>query len=164
MPDKAQALKKALEDGINVLKETYGDDYDRALVTQNIPLLLEVMWPSIESYNDHHVVHTFNERFLARFPNHVLANYGPTVFDYVVGNVQTAVVNEVISVLECHLDLISDAQASPKLSHATEKRDWDVAAAHTKELISEIKQYRARGGRGNPQSNTGSHPVQETDE
>lgn len=156
MPDKERALRDALEAGINVLKENFGDDYDRALVLQNVPMLLGVMWPFIEGYHEHHAVRTFEEQFKKRFPNHVLTNYGGSVLDYIIGNTQTAVADEIILMLETWGQTMRDAQTYPKLAKSTESRDWEVAEAHLKDLISEVRQYRARGFRGHHSTHTGT--------
>lgn len=161
MLNREEALKKALEAGISTLTARYGEGYDRSLVFQNVPLLLEVMWPYIEDYNERYTICEFEELFKARFPNHVLVSYGSTLFDYVAGNIQTAVVNEIILVLETWEQTIQEARALPKLEQSAPPHDWEVALAHTKNLVSEIKQYRTRGAYGHHSTHTGSVPVQE---
>jgi hypothetical protein len=157
MPDRERALRDALEAGINVLKENFGDDYDRALVLQNVPLLLEVMWPFIEGYHENYAVDSFEEQFAKRFPNHVLVHYGGSVLEYIVGNVQTAVTNEIILMMETWAQTMHDAQENPRFnSTKAENRDWAVGRAHVQELISEVKQYRTRGARGSHPAHTGT--------
>jgi hypothetical protein len=145
MPDRERALRDALEAGINVLKENFGDDYDRALVLENVPLLLEVMWPYFEGYHERHAVRSFEETFKRKFPNYVLQNYGGTVLDYIIGNVQSAVCDEIIRMLESLGETMKEAQHYPKLMKDTQPRDWEVAQAHLREIISDIRSYRARG-------------------
>jgi len=161
MPDKETVLKLALEAGIRVLEEQYGKDYSRSMVTDNIAMLVEAMWPYLDSYQEMHVVKTFEAKFHERFPNHVLADYGPSVFEYVVGNTQTAVVNEILCMMEDWLTTMHGAQEIPKFQRTSIPRDWDVATAHIKELMSEVRQYRARGGKGHPQTHTGNLPIQD---
>lgn len=160
MPDRERALRDALEAGMNVLKENFGDDYDRAVVLQNVPLLLEVMWPLIEQYHEYHAVSTFEEQFAQRFPNHVLVHYGGSVLEYIIGNVQTAVANEIILMMETWAQTMQDAQNNPRFnSTKAENRDWQVGQSHVQELISEVKQYRTRGTRGHHPAHTGTITV-----
>lgn len=161
MPDREQVLKDALGAGIAILEETFGKDYDRELVLKNVPLLVEVMWPFIEGYHQRDAVRRFDDLFRARFPNHVLTSYGGSIFDYIVGNVQTAVTDEIILLLETWAATIKDAQNLPGRLSAREKRDWEIALAHTNELISEVRQYRTRGAHGHHSTHTGSIPTTE---
>lgn len=98
----------------------------------------------------------FEEKFSQRFPNHVLASYGGSLLDYIMGNVQTAVADEIILMLETWGQTMKEAQASPKLSNSTEERDWKVAEAHLLDLISEVRQYRTRGAHGHHSTHTGT--------
>lgn len=154
MPDREEVLRQALQAGIDVLREYLGDDEEYVLA--NIPTLLEVMWPYIESYHERHTIKEFEEQFLRRFPNHVLSSYGGSVFDYIVGNMQTAVADEIILMMETWAQTLKDASENPKFQRETESRDWDVALAHTNELISEVRQYRTRGSHGSHTTHTGT--------
>lgn len=168
MPDREEVLRQALQAGIDVLREYLGDDEEYVLA--NVPKLLEVMWPYIESYHERHTIKEFEKLFTTRFPNHVLANYGGSVFDYIVGNVQTAVVEEIILMMETWAETLKEAATNPKFQRETESRDWEVALAHTNELISEVRQYRTRGSHGPHVTHTGSvitsedHARQHSDE
>lgn len=153
-PDREEVLRQALQAGIDVLREHLGDDEEYLLA--NVPTLLEVMWPYIESYHEHHTIKEFEKLFLDRFPNHVLSNYGGSVFDYIVGNVQTAVVDEIILMLETWAQTLHEASEIPRFRKETETRDWEVALAHTQELISEVRQYRTRGSHGPHVTHTGT--------
>lgn len=156
MPDREEIFKKALEAGLSVLTEHYGEEYDKAYVLSNVPLLLEVMWPYIESYHEKNTLKEFEKQFSTRFPNHVLSSYGGSVFDFIVGNVQTAVVDEIILMMETWAQTLHEAAMLPKFQRETESRDWEVALAHTNELISEVKQYRTRGSHGPHVTHTGT--------
>lgn len=166
MPDREQVFREALEAGISVLVEhyRYGEEYDPAYVLSNVPLLLEVMWPYIESYHERHTVREFEEQFLNRFPNHVISTYGGSVFDYIVGNVQTAVVDEIILMMETWAQTLKEASDNPKFRKETESRDWEVALAHTNELISEVRQYRTRGTHGPHVTHTGNIETTDTED
>lgn len=157
MPDKEEVLRMALQAGIDVLREYLGDDEEYVLA--NVPVLLEVMWPFIESYHERHTIHEFEKLFKDRFPNHVLSNYGGNVFDYIVGNVQTAVVEEIILMMETWAQTMAEAQAMPHFHSAIPQRDWEIAIAHTNELISEVRQYRTRGTHGHHSTHTGTIPL-----
>ncbi len=98
----------------------------------------------------------FEEKFKARFPNHDLSSYGASEFDYVVCNVQSAVTDEIILVLETWAQTLHDAQQMPKFGRHTPPRDWQVAQAHIAELISEVRQYRIRGVQGHHSTHTGT--------
>lgn len=160
MHDKEEALAEALQAGINVLKKNFGDDYDRALVLSNVPMLLGVMWPTLEAYHDHSQIRTFEECFRERFPNHVMDHYGGSVLDYIMGNVQTAVANEILVMMENYLQTLEDAASNPTFAKNTIHRDWQVAEAHVNELMSEVRQYRARGNHGLKAVHTGSMATQ----
>lgn len=168
MPDREEVLRQALQAGIDVLREHLGDDEEYVLA--NVPTLLEVMWPYIESYHERHTIKEFEKLFATRFPNHVITNYGGSVFDYIVGNVQTAVVEEIILMMETWAETLKEAATNPKFQRETESRDWEVALAHTNELISEVRQYRTRGSHGPHVTHTGSvatsedHARQHSDE
>lgn len=96
----------------------------------------------------------FQRLFHERFPNHVLVNYGGSRFDYIAGNLQTAVANEIIDMLEAWAHTLKEASEIPRFKNKIEARDWEVAHAHTLELISEVRQYRTRGTKG-------PHPITE---
>lgn len=100
----------------------------------------------------------FNRLFGERFPNHVLVNYGGSCFEYVAGNIQTAVTNEIIDLLEAWAHTLKEASEIPNFKNKTEARDWEVAYAHTMEIISEVRQYRTRGLKG-PHPVTGDLPA-----
>ena len=150
-------LKLALQAGIDVLKENLREDEEYML--SSVPALLEVMWPYLENYHEHYKLKEFEEQFRSRFPNHPLSSYGGSVFDYVVGNVQAAVVDEIILMMETWDQTLKEAANLPKLRRETEARDWQVAHAHTQELISEVRQYRTRGAYGSHPTHTGSTPT-----
>lgn len=154
MPDREEALRQALQAGIDVLRDYLGDDEEYVLA--NVPKLLEVMWPFLENYHERHTIKEFEKLFSQRFPNHVISNYGGSVFDYIVGNVQTAVVDEIIMMMETWANTLKEAAHTPKFQKETESRDWEVALAHTNELISEVRQYRTRGSYGPHVTHSGS--------
>jgi hypothetical protein len=159
MPDREEVLREMLESGLKSLKEKFGEDFNPEAVLTTVPLLLEVVWPYIESYNERHSIRTFEEMFSRRFPDHELVNYGTTVFEYICGNIQTAVANEIIVLLESWGQTMDDAQGMKKFQESTEPRDWVVAQSHLKELISEVRQYIARGTGGLTSAHTGSIPT-----
>jgi hypothetical protein len=164
MTDREQALRDAIEAGISTLKKNFGEDYDRALVLQNVPLLLEVMWPFIEGYHARFTAHTFEEQFKRKFPDHELTECDGSVLDYIMNNVQIAVANEILQMLESWEQTMTDAQGLKKFKKEHLDRDWEVGRAHVKELISEVKQYRARGAKGSLPTYTGSIPTQESND
>lgn len=156
MPDREKVLREALEAGIEVLREHLGDDEDYILAS--VPLLVEVMWPFIEGYHERRTVQEFEALFQNRFPNHVLNSYGGGVFDYIVGNVQTAVADEIVLLMESWVSTLEHAQTLPAFEGVPE-RDWGIAISHSLELISEVKQYRTRGSQGLSGAHTGSTPT-----
>jgi len=109
----------------------------------------------------HVFVQDFESRFRERFPNHVLTSYGASFFDYLIGNVQTAVVDEIVLMMETWDQTLSDAQAIPRFARETNTRDWEVAHAHIQELISEVRQYRTRGRAGHHATHTGTIPLED---
>lgn len=156
MPDREEVLRQALKAGLDVLS---GSVEDGEHILTNVPKLLEVMWPYIEGYHERTIIREFEALFSQRFPNHVLVNYGGTVFDYIVGNVQTAVVSEIILMMETWAETLKAASENPKFQRETESRDWEVALAHTRELISEVRQYNTRGSHGHLSTHTGTVPI-----
>lgn len=159
MSEKEQVLKEALRAGIDFLTEKFGEDYDRELVLKNVPLLVEVMWPFIEGYHKRRSIARFEDLFQERFPNHNLEHFGGSVFDYIVGNVQSAVSDEIIRMLETWADTIRETKTSDMGRRTGRQRDWDVALAHTNEIISRVRQYKTLGS-----SHTGSIPVLESND
>jgi len=95
-----------------------------------------------------------------RFPNHVLTSRGGSVFDYIVSNVQSAVVEEIILILETWAQTLHEAQQMPKFQNSTPPRDWQVAQSHVAELISEIRQYHIRGVQGHHSTHTGTTSIE----
>lgn len=80
---------------------------------------------------------------LKKFPNHVFMKKSGSVGEYLMDNIRSAVVDDVIRIMETWIETMEEAKSIPRF--AGQARDWEIAISHTRELISEINQYKVRG-------------------
>ena len=109
-------------------------------------------------------VEEFDHLMRERFPNHVPVSYGGSAFNYVVGNLQTAVVDEILMLMESWTETLQIASEIPELRNKAESRDWEVSIACMREIMSEVRQYRTRGTHGMRSVHTGNIELPEEPE
>lgn len=112
-----------------------GSSFDAALRTEQI---LEIGWPLLENLKGDTPVEIFEEQFKARFPDAELLPFGGSVFDFIVGNVRNAVLNEIVTRLleeERTLELCSEQSAFKSVP----ARDWRVARARVLDDVSVVR-------------------------
>lgn len=137
--DRDTALKEAVQAGLNELDKLERDGVEGLSfdATDSGALVLAV-WPVLESFRESKELHEFVDRMKARFPHYEMLPFGGNVFDYIVGNVRNAVLEEATYRLQKLRATMVEAEKSHAF-RSVPHRDWRVSIAVIDDCISELR-------------------------
>lgn len=134
--EKDDVLRSAVTAGFDVIRE---NDLEPHLTTSSAQKLVEQGWALLEGLRPGEEFRSFEDRFRERFGGRELQSFGGSVFDFVVGNIRNAVLQEVIKRLEEDVQSLEFCSVQTAFKDVP-ARDWQVAIARVKDDISTVKQ------------------------